>query len=124
MRLYSSGFWPPNSICESNLQSFLPGFAIVEDASHHDDTRAVALCADLQDGEIASFDKAYVNFTHLSSLTRRGVWWVTRAKDNMAYHVREKLLRKPQGGSCATISSRSRLRKSVSSLPQSSGGWK
>lgn len=80
-----------------NLQSFLPGFAIVEEASHHDDTRAVALCADLQDGEIALFDKAYVNFTHLHALTRRGVYWVTRAKDNMAYIVRKKLLRRPQG---------------------------
>jgi hypothetical protein len=80
-----------------NLQSFLPGFAIVEEASHHDDTRAVALCAGLQDGEIALFDKAYVNFTHLHALTLRGVWWVTRAKDNMAYLVRKKLLRKPQG---------------------------
>lgn len=80
-----------------NLQSFLPGFAIVEEASHHDNTRAVALCAGLQDGEIALFDKAYVNFTHLHALTLRGVWWVTRAKDNMAYLVRKKLLRKPQG---------------------------
>ena len=80
-----------------NLQSFLPGFAIVEEASHHDDTRAVALCAGLQDGEIALFDKAYVNFAHLAALTQRGVWWVTRAKDNMAFIVRKKLLRKPTG---------------------------
>ena len=40
-----------------NLQSFLPGFAIIEDASHHDDTRAPALCASLQEREIALFDK-------------------------------------------------------------------
>ena len=80
-----------------NLQSFLPGFAIVEEASHHDDTRAVALCAGLQDGEIALFDKAYVNFAHLAALTQRGVWWVTRAKDNMAFIVRKKLLRKATG---------------------------
>lgn len=80
-----------------NLQSFLPGFAIVEEASHHDDTRAVALCAGLEDGEIALFDKAYVNFAHLHALSQRGVHWVTRAKDNMAYIVRKKLLRKPQG---------------------------
>ncbi len=80
-----------------NLQSFLPGFAIVEEARHHDDTRAVALCANLQDGEIALFDKAYVNFAHLYALTLRGVHWVTRAKDDMAYIVRKKLLRKPQG---------------------------
>jgi hypothetical protein len=80
-----------------NLQSFLPGFIIIEEASHHDDTRAPALCANLQDGEIALFDKAYINFTHLFDLTVRGVFWVTRAKDNMAYVVRKKLLRKPAG---------------------------
>lgn len=80
-----------------NLQSFLPGFAIVEEASHHDDTRAVALCAGLEDGEIALFDKAYVNFAHLHALSQRGVHWVTRAKDNMAYIVRKRLQRRPQG---------------------------
>jgi len=80
-----------------NLQSFLPGFIIIEEASHHDDTRAPALCAHLQDGEIALFDKAYVNFTHLFDLAVRGVFWVTRAKGNMAYVVRKKLLRKPEG---------------------------
>lgn len=80
-----------------NLQSFLPSFAIIEEASHHDDTRAPALCAHLQEGEIALFDKAYVNFTHLYDLCQRGVFWVTRAKDNMAYTVRKKLLKKPNG---------------------------
>jgi hypothetical protein len=80
-----------------NLQTFLPAFAIVEEASHHDDTRVVELCADLEDGEIAIFDKAYVNFKHLYSLSQRGVYWVTRAKDNMRYGVRKKLIRKPQG---------------------------
>jgi len=80
-----------------NLQSFLPEFAIIEEASHHDDTRAPALCAALQEGEIALFDKAYINFTHLYNLDQRGVFWVTRAKDNMAYTVRKKLLPKPKG---------------------------
>ena len=35
------------------------------------------------------FDKAYVHFKHLFSLTERGVF-VTRAKDNMRYHVCKK----------------------------------
>ena len=48
-----------------NLQSFLPSCAIIEEASHPDDTRAPALCAPalcahLRDGEIALFDKAYI----------------------------------------------------------------
>lgn len=80
-----------------NLQTFLPGFAVIEEASHHDDTRMAALCAGLQSGEIAVFDKAYVHFEHLYELTRRGVFWVTRAKDNMAFHVCRKRLRRPEG---------------------------
>lgn len=70
-----------------NLQTFLPGFAVIEEASHHDSSRMIALCAGLQEGEIAVFDKAYVHFKHLYSLTLRSVHWVTRAKDNMSYHV-------------------------------------
>jgi hypothetical protein len=88
-----------------NLQSFLPSFALIEEASHHDDTRAPALCAQLQEGEIALFDKAYVNFTHLYGLCQRGVFWLTRAKDNMAYTVPKKLLKKPRVTFCVTISS-------------------
>jgi len=80
-----------------NLQTFLPGFAIIEEACHHDQTRAPALCAHLQAGEIALFDKAYVHFAHLFALAQRGVFWVTRAKDNMSCRVCRKLLRKPKG---------------------------
>ena len=70
-----------------DLQSFLPRFAIVEEASHHDNTRARELCASLRDGEIALFDKAYIDFLHLHDLDGRGVWWVTRAKENMQFKV-------------------------------------
>ena len=78
-----------------DLGTFLPAFAIIEEASHHDDTRARELCAGLQEGEIALFDKAYINFSHLWGLEQRGVSWVTRAKGNMAFRVCRKLLRKP-----------------------------
>lgn len=54
-------------------------------------------CAHLLAGEIALFDKAYVNFLHLYGLCLRGVFWVTRAKDNMAYRVVKKLQHKPKG---------------------------
>lgn len=82
-----------------DLQTFLPGYAIIEEASHHDDTRAPRLCANLKSGEIALFDKAYINFGHLFDLQQRGVFWVTRAKDNMAYRVRKKLQKKSKAGS-------------------------
>ena len=80
-----------------DIGSFLPGFAIVEAANHNDNFRARELCAAILDGEIVVFDKAYVDFEHLNDLTERGVYWVTRAKDNMAYRVKKRLLKKPQG---------------------------
>lgn len=80
-----------------DLQTFLPSFAIIEEASHHDNTRMVALCAGLAPGEIAVFDKAYVHFEHLYELDQREVFWVTRAKDNMAYRVVKKRQRGRQG---------------------------
>lgn len=70
-----------------NLQTFLPEFAIVKAANSHDSKEAYRLCANLKDGEIAVFDKAYVDFSHLESLDERGVFWVTRAKTNMQYKV-------------------------------------
>ena len=70
-----------------NLQTFLPQFAIVKEASTHDSTEAYQLCSNLKDGEIAVFDKAYVDFPHLADLDKRGVFWVTRAKDNMNYRI-------------------------------------
>jgi hypothetical protein len=74
-----------------NLQSFLPSCAVIDTAKHHDSKQAWALCAALQDDEIVIFDKAYVDFDHLDDLYGRGVWWVTRAKDNMQYEVVRKL---------------------------------
>jgi IS4 transposase len=70
-----------------NLQSLLPGFVIVDTAAEHDNLRARELCADLKSGEIALFDKGYVDFEHLRDLDARGIFWVTRAKENMAYEV-------------------------------------
>jgi hypothetical protein len=74
-----------------NLQSLLPGFVVVDTAAEHDNQRARELCADLKSGEIALFDKGYVDFGHLRDLDERGVFWVTRAKENMAYEVVRKM---------------------------------
>jgi hypothetical protein len=70
-----------------DLQTFLPRFALVKAANTHDSTEAAELCAEIRDGEIVVFDKAYVDFAHLHALSGRGVFWVTRAKDNMAYEI-------------------------------------
>ena len=73
-----------------NLQSLLPNFVIVDTAGEHDNKRARELCAGVRSGEIVLFDKGYVDFGHLKDLDARGVFWVTRAKDNMAYDVVQK----------------------------------
>jgi hypothetical protein len=70
-----------------DLHSFLPSFAIVDTAGQHDNKRAREVCATILSGEIVVFDKAYVDFDHLFDLDARGVWWVTRAKDNMKFRV-------------------------------------
>ena len=70
-----------------NLQTFLPEHVIVKAASSHDSREAFELCSMLKDGEVVVFDKAYVDYKHLNSLTQRGVFWVTRAKTNMDFKV-------------------------------------
>ena len=74
-----------------NLQSLLPSFVIIDTAGEHDNKRARELCAGIKSGEIVLFDKGYVDFGHLRDLDERGAFWVTRAKDNMAYEVVQKM---------------------------------
>ena len=76
-----------------NLQSLLPGWVIVDTAAEHDNVRGRELCADLKSGEIALFDKGYVDFEHLRDLDVRGIFWVTRAKENLAYEVVKRMPR-------------------------------
>ena len=80
-----------------NLQTFLPSFAIVDTAKRSDSAYAREVCANLKDGEIVVFDKAYVDFAHLFELDGRGVFWVTRAKSNMDARCVKRLLSKPAG---------------------------
>jgi hypothetical protein len=70
-----------------DLQSFLPRFAIVDTARHNDARRAHEVCAGVKAGEIAIFDRAYVDFEHLADLSLREVFWVTRAKENLSFRV-------------------------------------
>lgn len=74
-----------------DLHSFLPRFAIIDTARENDAKRARELCAAIRAGEIVVFDKAYLDFAHLFDLWQRGVFWVTRAKDNLAYEVLQAL---------------------------------
>lgn len=70
-----------------DLHSFLPSFAVVDTAAQHDSARAREVCAGILAGEIVVFDKAYVDFLHLLDLALRGVWWVTRAKENLKWRA-------------------------------------
>ena len=73
-----------------DLQTFLPRCAIVATAGEHDNRRSRELCANVQAGEIIIFDKAYLDFAHLADLSRREVFWVTRARDNLQCRVARK----------------------------------
>lgn len=74
-----------------DLQSFLPRFAIIDTAGENDNKRAREVCAGIKPGEIVIFDKAYVDFAHLFELAMGGIFWVTRAKDNLKYRVVKRL---------------------------------
>ena len=76
-----------------SLRSLLPGFAVIDTAREHDSRRVRQLCAALQAGEIALFDKGYYVLAHFWELTQRGVFFVTRAKDNLACRVKKRLPR-------------------------------
>lgn len=79
-----------------DLHSYLPSFVVVDSAKDNDNKRAREVCAGISDGEIVVFDKAYVDFAHLSDLDARGVQWVTRAKDNMKNRVVKTLTKGKQ----------------------------
>ena len=100
-----------------NLQTFLPEFAIVKNASTHDSTEAYQLCANLKSGEIAVFDKAYVDFKHLSELDSRGIFWVTRAKDNMSCRI-VKQNTEPKGNIVSDVLVELETKKSYQTYPK------
>lgn len=76
-----------------DLRSFLPKVAIVNTAAESDPKRAREICADVREGEIVIFDKAYIDFLHLNDLNKRGISWVTRGKDNMSFIVQASILK-------------------------------
>jgi hypothetical protein len=80
-----------------DLHSFLPRFALIDTARDNDAKRAREVCAGIRAGEIVLFDKAYVDFAHLHDLNQRGVFWVTRAKDNLQCKVIKKRIHKAEG---------------------------
>lgn len=70
-----------------SLRSLLPSFAFIDSAREHDVQQVGRLCANLQKGEVALFDKGYHLMAHFYELTQRGVFFVTRARENVRLKV-------------------------------------
>ena len=74
-----------------NIGTFLPTYAVVEDAAHHDSVRAATLCAGMATCDVLLGDRAYVDLKFLADLNRRGVFFVLRPKVNMLFRTVKKL---------------------------------
>ena len=70
-----------------NLQSFLPNFVLIDTAKDADPKRAREVAAGVEAGQIVIFDRAYVDFLHLLDLFLRGVFRVTRTKENHKFKL-------------------------------------
>lgn len=71
-----------------NHQGYLPQWALITDGKVHDVT--VAKTLDFEPGTIVVMDRGYVDYDLFDYWTGEGVWFVTRAKSNMAYRVVKK----------------------------------
>jgi len=65
----------------------LPAYLLVTDGKTHDVTAAKQI--NLPSDSVAVIDKAYVDYSWLHVLDSTGVFFVTRAKDNMQYDIVE-----------------------------------
>ena len=68
-----------------NHQGYLPGWALITDGKVHD--VKVAQKLEFAPGTVVAMDRAYVDYELFDRWTNKGVWFVTRAKDNMKYRV-------------------------------------
>jgi len=68
-----------------NHQGCLPSWALITTGKVHDVT--VAQTLEFEPGTIVAMDRGYVDYALFGRWTDEGVWFVTRAKSNMAYRV-------------------------------------
>lgn len=68
-----------------NHQGYLPGWALITDGKVHD--VKVAQKLEFSHGTVVAMDRAYVDYEMFDRWTNKGVWFVTRAKDNINYRV-------------------------------------
>jgi Transposase DDE domain len=62
---------------------YLPRFAVITDGKTHE--LQVARKLGWEPGTIGVFDRGYLDYQWFVELTRQGVYWVTRRKDNADY---------------------------------------
>jgi hypothetical protein len=64
---------------------YLPCYAVITEGRRHE--VRVARTLTFPPGAILVFDRGYVDYAWFAELTRQGVWFVTRLKDNAVYAV-------------------------------------
>ena len=70
-----------------NHQGYLPSWALITDGKTHE--VKVAQKLEFAPGTVVAMDRGYVDYDLFDYWTGEGVWFVTRAKKNMAYRVVE-----------------------------------
>ena len=70
-----------------NHQGYLPSWALITDGKTHE--VKVAQKLEFAPGTVVAMDRGYVDYDLFDYWTCEGVWFVTRAKKNMAYRVIE-----------------------------------
>lgn len=71
-----------------NHSGYLPSFMVMTTGKVHE--QKVAPSVPLESGDVAVFDRGYMNFLWLRSLDDKGVYFVTRLKKNADYKVVER----------------------------------
>lgn len=82
-----------------DLHRFRPCVVLIDPARANDAKRAREVCAGIRAGESVLFDKADGDIIHWHDLKPRGVFWGSRAKDNLQFKVVKKRIKKPGGKS-------------------------
>lgn len=66
---------------------YLPKFAVITDGNESD--ISVALAMEFEPGTMVVFDRGYIRYGGWASLSQKGVWFVSRLRENASYEVIE-----------------------------------
>lgn len=78
-----------------DIKKQIPTFVQISTAKKHENATLKEM--HLQSGDIAVFDKGYVNYEQFAQFSKQGIFFVTRLKDNALYRVVEKRHTSPNG---------------------------